>query len=56
MSHELLNSVNKYTIMGIYRPPDGSLPLFSEKFEALTNKYKDNSLIICGVLNVDLLN
>ena len=42
-------------LIGIYRPPSGSLDEFFESLEPIIHKFKGKKLIISGDLNLDLL-
>lgn len=49
------NRVNNLTILGTYRPPTGSIILFTEHLETVFTTMSNRSVVLCGDINVDLL-
>ena len=49
------NSKDRYKILGIYRPPAASLPAFSDQIEHIIPNFLNESVLLVGDFNIDLL-
>ena len=49
------NRKDRYKILGIYRPPAASLPAFSDQIEHIIPNFLNESVLLVGDFNIDLL-
>ena len=49
------NRKHRYKILGIYRPPAASLPAFSDQIENIITNFLNDSVLLVGDFNIDLL-
>ena len=49
------NRKYRYNILGIYRPPAASLPAFSDQIENIMTNFLNESVLLVGDFNIDLL-
>ena len=49
------NRKDRHKILGIYRPPAASLPAFSDQIEHIITNFLNESVLLVGDFNIDLL-
>ena len=49
------NSKDRYKLLGIYRPPAASLPAFSDRIENIITIFLNESVLLVGDFDIDLL-
>ena len=49
------NRKDRHKILGIYRPPAASLPVFSDQIEHIITNFLNESVLLVGDFNTDLL-
>ena len=55
VSPQNTDRTQNFIVLGVYRPPDASLPTFIDKIEGIISAIPNKPLMIAGNVNVDLL-
>ena len=52
---DINNIQNNFIVLGIYRPPNSNIPVFSNHIENLALQLRDKAVMLCGDINIDLI-